>query len=74
MLRNVSWPAYNQHNSYGVPDLELDVALPHPNNLRTELHTDGAVVVELELLLEELQQQAALADAYVRTREYLCRL
>ena len=48
-----------------VPDLQLDLLVADLDHACPKLHTNRQVVHGLEALVGELQQQAALADAWV---------
>lgn len=45
--------------------MQLDVLAQHFHGLGTILNANGHVMVEFELLFEELEEEAALADTYV---------
>ena len=49
--------------AYCIPNLEFDLLAAGLDDFGPELHSDGGVVVELELLFQELQQDARLAHA-----------
>ena len=61
----VSCPACIVQQKYCVPDLQLDRPLRDGDDLGPKLNTDGGVMVELELFLEELQQHATFANACI---------
>lgn len=58
-------PACVTHQKYCVPYLQLDRPLRDGDDLGSELNTDGGVMVELELFLEELQQHATFANTCI---------
>lgn len=58
-------PACITPQKYCVPDLQLDRSLRDGDDLGSELNTDGGVMVELELFLEELQQHTAFANTCI---------
>lgn len=55
------------HWSYRIPNLQFNLFIIGSNNFGPELDPDGSVMVELELLLQELEQDAGLPDAWIFT-------
>lgn len=67
MLLNDSWPACSKFVAYCIPDLQLDVFVVYGDHFSAEFHTDGHFMLLSESLVDELQQEARLADTYVAT-------
>jgi hypothetical protein len=53
---------------YCVPDLQFDCFFSDGDHLGSEFDADGDLVLLSEAVVDELQQQAGLADAWVRGR------
>jgi hypothetical protein len=52
-----------QNRAYRVPNLQLDHFAVNLDWARSELHSDGEVVLRSEPLVRELKQQTRFADA-----------
>ena len=48
---------------YSVPNLQLNLSIANVNRSRSELYSDGEVVLRAEPLVSELQQKATLSNA-----------
>ena len=51
---------------YSVPNLQFYLLSARLDKFGSELHSDGGVVIELELFLQELEEDARLPDACLR--------
>ena len=61
---SIGQPVICESINYCVPDLEFDGLVGGRDDFGAELNADGRVVIKLELFLQELQQHAALSDAF----------
>ena len=66
ILLNDSWPAYgrvSEPTPYSVPNLQLNLSIANVDRSRSELYSDGEVVLRSESLVSELQQKTTLSNA-----------